>query len=213
MSELALKHGLIFADLYDRDGLIRLDRAFVTHLANTDLTLHDRLMAARADAAALDKKAESELIVELAPHLEDFLGQLYGIEAELREMQARHDALAPLYTVKRLFVQRRAVKEIKEDAAAAMDGDTLRRALEPFLGPTIELLDTRAGVLAWERRYAEAVADWLDDEAGNAAKLRTAIEYAAWATLSPQGRQKHRRGLLFKVPHRLDMLHLVPVET
>ena len=37
--------------------------------------------------------------------------------------------------------------------------------------------------------------------------------YAAWATLSPGGRRKHRRGLLFKVPHRLDMHHLVPVET
>ena len=33
MSELALKHGLGFAELYDRDGLVRLDRAFVAHLA------------------------------------------------------------------------------------------------------------------------------------------------------------------------------------
>ena len=29
----------------------------------------------------------------------------------------------------------------------------------------------------------------------------------------PEGRRKHRRGVLFKVPHRLDMHHLVPVET
>src|ERR1700721_2673972 len=110
MSELALKHGLSLADLYDRDGLIRLDRAFVAHLADADVALHDRLVTARVDAAAVEKKAESELIVDLAPHVEDFLGQLFGIETELREMQVRHDALAPLYTVKRLFVQRRAVK-------------------------------------------------------------------------------------------------------
>jgi hypothetical protein len=38
------------------------------------VTLHDRLMAARADTAALDRKAESDLIVDLAPHVEDFLG-------------------------------------------------------------------------------------------------------------------------------------------
>jgi len=36
--------------------------------------------------------------------------------------------------------------------------------------------------------------------------------YAAWATLSPQGKAKHRHGILFKVPHKLDMHHLVPVE-
>ena len=47
----------------------------------------------------------------------------------------------------------------------------------------------------------------------NAAPLEVAARYAAWATLSPEGKAKHRRGVLFKVPHRLDMHHLVPVET
>src|SRR5689334_1457702 len=101
MSELALQHGLTFSDLYDRDGLIRLDRAFVAHIAAADVALHDRLMAGRADPDALDRKAESDLLVDLAPYLEDFLGHLFGIGADVRELQARHDRLAPLYTVKR----------------------------------------------------------------------------------------------------------------
>jgi len=33
MTDLALQHGLSFPELYDRDGLVRLDRAFVAHLA------------------------------------------------------------------------------------------------------------------------------------------------------------------------------------
>ena len=49
MTNLSLRHGLSFADLYDRDGLVGLDRAFVSHLAETDIGLHDRLMAARRD--------------------------------------------------------------------------------------------------------------------------------------------------------------------
>ena len=57
MTELALQHGLGFADLYERDGLIRLDRAFVAHLAAADMALHDRLMAARVEPEALDRKA------------------------------------------------------------------------------------------------------------------------------------------------------------
>ncbi|HUH83425.1 MAG TPA: FAD-dependent oxidoreductase, partial [Stellaceae bacterium] len=40
-----------------------------------------------------------------------------------------------------------------------------------------------------------------------------AARYAAWATLAPAGREKHRAGVLFKLPHKLEMTHLVPVET
>src|SRR5437588_6891512 len=114
MTELALKHGLSFADLYARDGLVRLDRAFVAHLAAGEMALHDRLMAARAAPDGLDRKAESDLLVDLSPHPEDFVGDLFGITGEVRAPQARHERLAPLYSVKPLFVQRRAVKETKE---------------------------------------------------------------------------------------------------
>jgi len=161
MTELALQHGLTFSDLYARDGLIRLDRAFVDHLAAIDATLHDRLMAARAEPEALDRKAESDLLVDLAPHLEDFVGALFGIAAEVRALQARHDELAPLYSVKRLFVQRRAVKEIKEAEAAHLNGHRLAQELETLIGGSGDFA-TRQGVLAWELRFAGAVARWLE---------------------------------------------------
>src|SRR5438309_7758112 len=96
MTELALQHGLTFADLYQRDGLVRLDRAFVAQLAAAESELHDRLLAARSAPEALDRKAESDLLVDLAPHLEDFLGALFGTAGEVRALQARHDRLAPL---------------------------------------------------------------------------------------------------------------------
>ncbi|HTV88157.1 MAG TPA: FAD-dependent oxidoreductase [Stellaceae bacterium] len=213
MSDLSLRHGLAFADLYARDGLIRLDRAFVAQLAAVDAALHARLMAARAAPDALDRRSESDLLVDLAPHLEDFLGQLFGVGAELRALQAAHDRLAPLYSVKRLFVQRRAVKEVKERDAAELHGDRLRHELDALCGGRAGDFASRQGLLAWELRYAEAVARWLDDEAAHGGPLKLALDYAAWATLSPDGQAAHRRGLLFKVPHRLDMHHLVPVET
>ena len=213
MTELALKHGLSFADLYERDGLVRLDRAFVAHLAAAEVALHDRLMAARAAPDALDRKAESDLLVDLSPHLEDFIGELFGIAGEVRALQASHDKLAPLYSVKRLFVQRRAVKEVKEADALHLNGHKLAQELETLIGGPAADFATRQGVLAWELRYAEGVARWLDDEAAHHLPLKAALEYAAWATLSPEGRARHKRGLLFRVPHRLDMHHLVPVET
>jgi NADPH-dependent glutamate synthase beta subunit-like oxidoreductase/NAD(P)H-flavin reductase len=210
MTELALRHGLSFADLYERDGLVRVDRAFVGHLAESDAALHGRLMMARRDPDGLGHKAESDLLVELAPHVEDFLGGLFRIEEEVRALQARHHELAPLYSVKRLFVQRRAVKGVREADAAALGGPALARELDRLIGGPA---DENMAIPEWERRYAEHVAEWLADEAGNAGAVDAAQRYAAWATLSAEGRRKHRRGVLFKVPHRLDMHHLVPVET
>ncbi len=208
MTDLALRHGLSFADLYDREGLVHLDRAFVAHLATAAIGLHDRLMTARRDPDAIERSDESDLLVDLAPYLEDFLGEFFGIGAEVRQLQARHHELAPLYSVKRLFVQRRAVKGVEEFDAMAIDGAGLAGELNRLMGAP-----DREPIAAWERRYAEHVANWLEGEAGNAEPLDTAQRYAAWATLAPEGRRKHRRGVLFKVPHRLDMHHLVPVET
>src|SRR5262249_19694199 len=110
MSDLSLQHGLTFADLYRRDGLVRLDAAFMAHLKAADASLFALLAAGRAAPDKLSAKDQSDLIVDVAPHLEDFVGQLFGVQKEVRELQAKHDELAPLYTVKRLFVQRRAAK-------------------------------------------------------------------------------------------------------
>ncbi|HEY1798007.1 MAG TPA: FAD-dependent oxidoreductase [Stellaceae bacterium] len=213
MAELSLKYGFAFRDLYNRDGLVKLDREFVSYLAGGDAALHARLMAARAAPEGLARKDESDLLVDLAPHVEDFAGRLFGIETDVRALQGRHEKLAPIYSVKRLFVQRRAVKEIKEDAAAALDGAALVAGIEVLIGTGGEDIATRAGILTWELRYAEHVAKWLDDEGNHADEIGAALRYGAWATLAPAGQARHRRGVLFKVPHRLDMNRLVPVET
>ncbi len=202
MTSLALKHGLEFPDLYRRDGLVKLDAAFIAHLNETEVALHNRLVTARRDPAALDRKAESDLLTELAPHLEDFIAELFGITKEMRALQARHDALAPLYSVKRLFVQRRAVKGVSAEAAAAEDGEALASLLARHFGEPLS-----------EESFARHVARWMEDETGHGEALTLAARYAAWATLAPEGQQKHRRGVLFKQPHKLDMAHLVSVET
>jgi NADPH-dependent glutamate synthase beta subunit-like oxidoreductase/NAD(P)H-flavin reductase len=199
---LALGFDLRFEDLYCRDGLVRLDGCFVDFLKDRNANLHNRLMAARAAPEQVAGKPESELLVELAPELEDFIAELFGIAHEVRALRSRHDGLAPLYTVKRLFVQRRAAKKYGPDQAAAFDGQALRQELEPLLGGELS-----------ELRFAEAVDAWMKAEAEHAAALDLAARYAAWATHAPEGQRRHKSGILFKVPHKVDPHHLVPVET
>ncbi|MFC7332596.1 FAD-dependent oxidoreductase [Rhodocista pekingensis] len=204
MSDLRLSFGLGFGDLYDRAGLVRIDKAFLAHLGEADAALRDRLLAGRADPASLDAKAESELLIALGPHLEDFLARLFGIEGAVRELQARHHDLAPLYTAKRLFVQRRAAKAARPEEAASLDGDALRAALG---------LAEEPGTPAFELAFATAVQAWEADEAANADRLDAALKYGAWALYAPAGRALHGSGVLFQVPARTDPMHLVHPET
>src|SRR6516225_2609801 len=111
-AQSTLKSGLSMEDLYSREGLVRLDALFLQYLEGASTELHHNLAMARRDPQALADKPRSELMIELAPHVEDFLGIEFGIARELAELQARHNQAAPLYAVKRKFVQRRAISGI-----------------------------------------------------------------------------------------------------
>ena len=82
----------------------------------------------------------------------------------------------------------------------SFDGAALRADLEARFGETLT-----------ERAFADHVAAW--EKAGETAALDVALRYAAWATLTAEGRAAHPGNTLFRVPHRLDYQHLVPVET
>jgi NADPH-dependent glutamate synthase beta subunit-like oxidoreductase/NAD(P)H-flavin reductase len=154
------------------------------------------------EPSSLDRKAESELILEIAPHLEDFLAQLFGVQKEVAALQARHNDRAPLYSVKRNFVQRKALTSIKEADAQHFHGNQLRAELEMYFGgPMTELV------------YARHVSRWLEDPGSHTHHLDVAAKYAAWAHHTKIGRETHKHGVLFKKPHKLEFERLVPVET
>ena len=91
---LALAHGFTFAELYSAKGIAKLDRVFLERLKGASPALASRLEAARAAPDSLDRKAESKLLLELAPHLEGFIAKLFGIAAECARLREEHLRLA-----------------------------------------------------------------------------------------------------------------------
>jgi NADPH-dependent glutamate synthase beta subunit-like oxidoreductase/NAD(P)H-flavin reductase len=199
-ARLALGFEAHFDDLYDREGLARIDARFLNYLGECDGPLRTRLEAARRAPGALERQAESELLIALSPVLEGFIGELFGVGAELDAARAGRDALSVIYTVKRLFVQRRATKKYGAEAEG-LDGGALRSELEALIGSELT-----------EQSFSQAVDGWLRAEEAHADTLDLAARYAAWATLSEAGRSLHHAGVLFKTPHKIDPLHLVPVD-
>jgi NADPH-dependent glutamate synthase beta subunit-like oxidoreductase/NAD(P)H-flavin reductase len=183
-----LRFGIAFRDLYERAGLLRVDSAFLSFLDEIDPSVRARLLVAREHPPT--GKTESDLLIALAPHLEDFVARLFGIEAEAQALAARHHELAPLYSVKRLFVQRRALHKVKPEDATA-DGFDFSTELD----------------------FAHRVTEWLKDESRHEKELEGAARYAVWAATTPEGRARHRSGILFKAPTKLDFMRLVPVHT
>ena len=95
---LKSKFGLTFAQLYERDGLIKLDQKFQQYRSSSAVDLVDQ-----------------------ARVLEDFIVELFDIKKENDELKKRHEDLQKIYVVRREFVQRNVAKKLKE-VAADVDG-------------------------------------------------------------------------------------------
>ncbi len=191
-----------FSDLYDRDSLARLDGIFLDHLKAAEVELFNRLMEGRAHPEGVERKKYAELLIAVAPHVEDFIGELFSIAPQVAELQARHHALAPMNAFKRRFISKKAISGVTKEQAMAINGPALLDELEALFNDRLT-----------EANFVHYVSRWLENENAHKAQIETAARYAAWACLAPAGREKHKLDALFKVPHKLDPQHLVPVET
>jgi NADPH-dependent glutamate synthase beta subunit-like oxidoreductase/NAD(P)H-flavin reductase len=199
---LRLAFGLAFDELYQTDGLARVDAAFSDWLREADANLHAAWSEARAKPAVLAYKAEAELLIAVAPHLDRFVAKLFAIEEEWAELVEGHHRLAPLFRVKRKFVQRRAMLRFKAAEAEALDGAALEAQVAALLGGAFD-----------ELVFAGKVLEWLADEPAHAAEISLAERFSAWAAHTPEGRRRYRGSVLFNPPQRVDPLHLVPIQT
>ena len=194
---------LTFDDLYDRQGLLKLDQAFLTFLqeSNPELSIryhHQRFFVSQN--LTQHTSEISDLIVELAPYVEDFLGELFGIKTEIQDLQKAHTRLAPLFSIKRQFVQRYALRTYKLVDVQDLDAHTSRQALESVLGVPFTALS-----------FAQQVQIWMDKSEDHQETLELAARYAAWAVLTAEGQVFHKHDTLFQIPHKLDFLKLIEI--
>ncbi len=193
--ELRLRFGLRFEDLYRRDGLAKIDEAFLARLDDADASLAQRLRAARVDAD-LSYKDEAALLIALAPAVEGFVAALFGIEDEAAELRHRHDELAPLYRVKWKFVKRQAMLKFTEDDLRGFDASAARATIERWLGQGFE-----------ELAFAKAVLEWQEGQVEE--RLDVALRYCAWAASTEEGQRAHAGGVLFRQPGKVDPYDLL----
>jgi NADPH-dependent glutamate synthase beta subunit-like oxidoreductase/NAD(P)H-flavin reductase len=197
------REGLEFPDLFQVSGLRRLDRRFLERLEACDRSVHARLLAYRDSDERLPPLELSELLLALAPHLEEFLAQLFGIEGALAAAGAATRSHNPVMEFKRQMVLRRA-RRYRQPITSSFG------ELDAWLS---ERLPTGA---PWEDRelaVAQLAVAWLANEQAHTAEIERLTQWARLALIDPEGQAAVSGWVSFRLPQPVDHARLVPLQT
>src|SRR3954470_24636244 len=157
--------GFRFADLHDPFRLAELTFAFDQFLREADAPLFARYQAHRDGTARLRGPAESELLIELGGQVSRFVARLFGVEKECAALRDAAGRDAPIFRVKREFVQRRVFRKGAKDRPHADELAALDAQVRPLLLAAARR-DPRASIAKDdpELLFALVVATLLDAE-------------------------------------------------
>ena len=170
--------GFRYSDLNDAARLADLTRAFDDFVRAADGGLFARYQAHRS--VRLRGPAESELLLQLGSHLSRFVGKLFGVEPELSRLRDSAGRDAPLFRVKRDFVQRRVFKKGAKDRPLANDFAALDAQVRPLLGAAARR-DPRASLVADDAELLVAVV--VDTLLDAASAQPASLHHFAWTDL------------------------------
>ena len=198
--KVELGFGLEFEELYTREGLIRLDQQFLDYLQQRDLKLFNDLMQLRKDKESLDSKDTSNVLIDIAVILDEFIAELFAIQTETETLRKKHGS--NIYECKVLFVKRKALKLHKDKDYSQIQAETIREQLKEIFQANFN-----------EENFANHIMFWLENEQDNHDNLVLAAQYALWASHTAEGRKYHANSVLYRLPQKTDYDNLVPVTT
>nr|CAH7712687.1 unnamed protein product [Callosobruchus chinensis] len=210
---MQLNFKVSFSNLYTRNELIKLDKAFLDYIKSCDESLFYSLVEAREKAASSSMSSQcssqcltlesrkqegwipawmkdgcnSQLIMDLSHLLDEFIAKFFNIEKEVEELKEKHNDFAVIYRCKRLFVQRYALKKYTDVANI----DYVTNKLNSFITlPTTE------------KNFSEQVMSWLENKEDHKEEIELAAQYAVW-------RVKNKQSILFSIHKKIDYENLV----
>jgi NADPH-dependent glutamate synthase beta subunit-like oxidoreductase/NAD(P)H-flavin reductase len=204
--------GFRYADLNRVRRLEALDSAFLQSLRAEDAALAAEFEAYRA-GATVEKLAESELLMRVAPSVARFLARLFRVDVEHEALCARVRADEVLSQWKKTFVDRRVFKE----PATAEDLEVMDVAvLESAYRAVVDAVQPDATLTADpERELAEltialqqAVAEKRE---GAEEQMATVLAWTRVLAFHPDLAARRRRFASFHVPHKTEYGSLVPL--
>jgi len=201
MEQQLHNRNLSFKQLYEYEGLIDLDKKFISFLKKVNHSLYLQLLSARDNPNTVSSLQESNLIINLSPYLEEFLLCFFNIKEEVQLTYNQYELLKPLHVCKKFFIQRRAVKNHTINDLKTFDHEFTRNKLQEIFNETF-----------CDLSFAFYTLEWLKNEESFKDNLKLSSLYAAWAVLTKEGQDFHKNSILFKLPKKVDHLKLINTE-
>lgn len=189
-----------FQDLFNPAGLEQLDQDFIEFVKQrSPSTL---LLLQHARQQLLKGKDYSDFIIEMAPLLEAFIIDVFGISADAHVLLARHHQLEPILKFKTDFVLKRVKRQLKQSPELA-DFSALHRALLSSLPSDSE--DLELSVCEWGLSC-------LEDAEQHTQALDLLLSWCVQAISTEAGRAVTADWVCLKLPEKLNFTNLVEVE-
>ncbi|HMJ08136.1 MAG TPA: FAD-dependent oxidoreductase [Pyrinomonadaceae bacterium] len=121
--------GFHYSDLFDAVKLAELAEVFYRHVEESDPVVHAALTKyIAAHGRGYEKRVESKILTDAAPHLSVFIAKMFRAVRERDELEREILKQNPVWQYK-FFVQRRAAKKFKAEAASFLDRAELTQAV------------------------------------------------------------------------------------
>jgi NADPH-dependent glutamate synthase beta subunit-like oxidoreductase/NAD(P)H-flavin reductase len=214
--------GFRYADLNRVRRLMALDQAFHAALRAADQALADRYEQSCQQYCRGEGKDDSQLLIDVARHLDSFIARLFHIEKEVRALNRRTTDDGTVCEFKKRFLDRLVLKTPPQpqEMSAVNSADVEFRYRERVA----EILPRGEWANDPEREMAEVVLQLLSRQASATARSETSEleraqqalrDVAAWARIlafHPELAHRRRQFASFVHPEKLDFENLVARE-
>ncbi|HLK10726.1 MAG TPA: FAD-dependent oxidoreductase [Candidatus Binatia bacterium] len=203
--------GFKYADLNRVRRLEALDRAFLQALGDADAELGAAFERYRATGGeGVERRAESALLLRVAPHVDAFVARLFHVEAAHAALCERTRGDRVVFEWKRQFVERRVLKTPPAtEALAAADPVELEFAYREVADAVLP----DAALTADPERELAVVTTALEARAGDpvaGAQLAVVESWVRALAFHPALAERRRRFTCFRVAGKVDYDELVP---
>lgn len=194
----SLGFGFSFKDLYNTQSLKAVDKSFLSYLQDRDDSLKKLLERSRKKQD-ITRAEHSELISNLAYHVESFIANLFNIQDYIIKQSDKHQAFKSVYDFKRNFIQRKVINKYRRHDFSGFDIKAIENKIQKHCG----------GVLS-EATFVSTVSKWLLDSDRYAQEITLAEEFIAWHCFV--GNNLEKEWVIFDNPQKKDYEHLIDYE-
>ncbi len=197
--------GFSFAELFQHQGLYRLDEKFLHELKAINASLYADLMAYRDDSREFSAIEVSELLLAVAPILEDFLIELFNIQDAALKTQTQTLGQNPVSAFKKFFVLRRAKKELQKLDQFPAFSELNNWLNEKISESSLHTSDHELGTSLLATQYMAHPEKFT-------LEIEKLTQWCVHALATPDAKHIVKNWTSFRIPERLDYQHLVSID-